>query len=119
MDTDKPLFVPNDSGSGQIPQLGNPAYLHRNRTPTFRYQGMSRLANMTTTHSNVYAIWITVGYFEVDRATGQLGQEAGSDTGEIERHRAFYIFDRSVPVAYERGENHNVDRGLLIRRFIE
>ena len=43
----------------------------------------------------------------------------GSLTGEIERHRAFYLIDRSIPVAFEPGENHNVDRAILIRRFIE
>jgi hypothetical protein len=43
----------------------------------------------------------------------------GSDTGEIRRHRAFYIYDRSIPVAFERGQNHNVHRGLLLQRIIE
>ena len=45
--------------------------------------------------------------------------ELGSDTGEIERHRAFYIIDRSIPVGFERGFNHNVDRAILLKRFIE
>ena len=48
-------------------------------------------------------------------------QEAGSrsDTGEIKRHRAFYIFDRTIPVGFERGENHNVEKAVLLRSFIE
>jgi len=29
------------------------------------------------------------------------------------------LFDRSIPVAYERGKNHNVDRAVTLRRFIE
>ena len=49
----------------------------------------------------------------------QLGAELGSDTGEIVRHRAFYIIDRSIPVGYERGQNHNVNRAILLKRFIE
>ena len=49
----------------------------------------------------------------------QLTQELGSDTGEKKRHRGFYIIDRSLPVAFEPGENHNVDRAVLLRRFIE
>jgi hypothetical protein len=90
---------------------------------------MERLANLTTTRSNVYAIWITVGYFEVVPWQGgvdaghpdglQLGAELGTDTGEITRHRGFYILDRSIPVGFERGFNHNVERAILLKRFIE
>ena len=36
------------------------------RNPYFRYQAIQRLGNLTTTRSNVYAVWITVGYFEVE-----------------------------------------------------
>jgi hypothetical protein len=77
----------------------------------------------------VYAIWITLGYFEVSVNPGgidathpdgyQLGQELGADTGEIKRHRAFYIFDRSIPVGFEPGRDHNIENGILVKRFIE
>lgn len=94
-------------------------HLDNRRNPVMRNHALTRIANLTTTRSNVYAIWITVGYFEVDKITGQLGAEKGSDTGEISRHRAFYMVDRSIPVAFQPGENHNVDRCILVRRFIE
>jgi hypothetical protein len=74
-------------------------------------------------------MWITVGYFYVEpNPTGtdaahvdgmRLAAEVGSDTGSIERHRGFYLIDRSIPVAFEPGEDHNVDRAILIRRQIE
>jgi hypothetical protein len=85
----------------------------------------------------VYAVWITVGYFEVEpipnarTAAGQaaqlavhpdgfrLGKELGSDAGTVQRHRAFYVIDRTQPVAFEPGENHNVDRAVVLRRYIE
>ncbi|MBI2825987.1 MAG: hypothetical protein HYX69_14985 [Planctomycetia bacterium] len=104
------------------------------RNPYFAYQAYRRLDNLLTTRSNVYSIWITVGYFEVTPAPSVsvdadapkkypdgwvLGRELGSDTGDIKRHRAFYMYDRSIPVGFERGENHNVDRGILLERFIE
>ena len=41
------------------------------------------------------------------------------DTGEIVRHRAFYIFDRSIPVAFQRGQDLNVNKAILVDRFIE
>ncbi len=98
------------------------------RNPYFRYQGIQRLGNLVTTRSNVYAVWITVGYFEVtpwgsvDAAHPdgyQLGRELGMDTGEIERHRAFFIFDRSIPVGFQRGRDLNVEKAVLVDRFIE
>lgn len=93
----------------------------------FHYQLLTKLGNNVTTRSNVYAVWITLGYFEVDRVAvsdaypdgWQLGRELGSDSGEIERHRSFFLIDRSIPVGFQRGEDLNVLDCFLIRRFIE
>ena len=49
----------------------------------------------------------------------QLGQELGSDSGEITRHRAFYMYDRTIPVGFEPGKDHNFDKGILVKRYIE
>jgi hypothetical protein len=108
------------------------------RNSLFCYNDLQRLGNLVTTRSNVYAVWITVGYFEVEPNSIQqpnnqyqviyddfhpeglrLAQEIGAETGEIKRHRAFYIIDRTIPVAFQPGENHNVDRCVLLRRYIE
>jgi hypothetical protein len=111
----------------------------KQRHAYFRYQGYQRLANLLTTTSNVYAVWLTVGYFELepnyatkeDEQTGKyfvdaahpdgyrLGMEMGSDFGRVRRHRGFYIIDRSIPVGFQPGVNHNVDHAVLLRRFIE
>jgi hypothetical protein len=37
----------------------------------------------------------------------------------VKRNRGFYIFDRSIPVAYERGKDHNVRDAVLLRRIIQ
>ncbi|MEX2118549.1 MAG: hypothetical protein WD847_02990 [Pirellulales bacterium] len=102
-------------------------YIDTDRNPYFRYQAYQKLGNVFTTRSNVYAIWITVGYFEVERGPidlvhpdgYRLGQEMGIDTGDIKRDRAFYIYDRSIPVGFRRGENLNVEKGILVERVIE
>ena len=74
---------------------------------------------MTTTRSSVFAIWITIGYFNVDEF-GRIGTEITSDVGgDIRRNRAFYMIDRSIPVAFEPGRNHNVDDAVLLRTIIE
>ena len=108
------------------------------RHPYFELAKLIQSGNKLTTSSNVFGVWITVGYFEVlpwdpnpnDTIPGpiaddehpdgyQFGQEIGIDTGEVERHRAFYIIDRSIPVGFERGQDHNVEDTILLRRYLE
>ena len=93
-------------------------YNSSNHHAYFQYQGLQRTANLLSSQSNVFAVWITVGYFEVNDA-GVITRELGADTGEIQRHRGFYIIDRSIPVAFERGRRNNVDRTILLRRYVE
>jgi hypothetical protein len=125
-------------------------YRDANRNPYFRYQPLTRLSGMATTRSNVYAVWVTIGFFEVEEAPSetqfasisdpsgtltpaqlralynrvypegyQLGQEMGSDTGDFQRLRGFAIVDRTIPVAFEPGEDHNVEKAVRLRRRIE
>ena len=117
------------------------------RNTYFRYQTLHRLDNMLTNCSNVYAVWVTIGYFEVEPTTwhehpstppGQnergltqaqflkiypdgfrLGQELGANCGDVIRHRSFYITDRSIPVAFQRGQDINTNNAIILRRFIE
>ncbi|MFL2863942.1 MAG: hypothetical protein ACJZ8Y_01885 [Pirellulaceae bacterium] len=113
----------------------NPA-INTRRHSTFKYQSVQRLDNLVTGRSNVYGMWITMGYFEVttvpptsvnpsgvtvvDDPDGyKLGSEIGNDRGEVRRHRAFYMIDRSIPAAFEPGENHNVDKTVILRRYID
>ncbi len=130
-EVDATLMRSNPLAMGTQPLFnftGGGSYNDPSRNPFFYYQAIQRLGNLVTTRSNVYAVWITVGYFEVtpwgavDTAHPdgyQLGQELGSDTGEIERHRAFYIFDRTIPVGFQRGQDMNVEKAILVKRFIE
>lgn len=109
-----------------------------NENPAFRYELLQKLGNVATNRSNVYAVWITIGRFEVERAPREqypwysnsefqqafpdgyrLGKELGVDDGTVERHRAFYMFDRSLPMGFVRGEKLNTDNGILVRRIIE
>ncbi len=88
------------------------------RNPFFRYHGIQRLGNLTTTRSNVYAVWITTGYFYVNQS-GELQQEVGSDAGTVKRHRGFFIVDRSIPVGFERGKDINSENTILLERVLE
>lgn len=130
-----PLFI-NDERMAD----GTTRYIFRNTdaNPTFRYELLQKLSNVATTRSNVYAIWITVGRFEVERAPREyyqwysdaefqqafpdgyrFGKELGMDDANVERHRAFYIFDRTIPMGFQRGEKLNTDNGVLLRRIIQ
>ena len=116
-------------------------------------EGIQRLSDMTTTRSNVFAVWVTLGYFEVEKLKPNSSQvvqipgsqttydltdpvakarfdaiypdgyvlkkEVGADTGEIKRHRGFYMIDRSVPFGYRRGQDLNSEDAVLLKRFIE
>jgi hypothetical protein len=75
----------------------------------FRYDMQTRMANMVTSRSSVFAVWVTIGYFDT----------AGNEIQPIRRNRAFYIFDRSIPVGYETGKDHNVRDAILLRRIIQ
>lgn len=119
-----PLFGVVDYNEGQT--AGND-YRDASRHRLMAVQNIERLSNLVTTRSNVYAIWVTVGYFEVTPVPVsstypdgyRIEQELGTDTGEIKRHRGFGIYDRSIPVGYERGMNHNVEKGFLIKKMLD
>ena len=68
---------------------------------------LRRIGDHVTTRSNVFAVWLTVGFFEVvgDGVGGgppRLGQEIGRSENRQKRHRMFAIVDRTrVTVAHD------------------
>ena len=67
----------------------------------------TRLANTVTPRSNVFAVWVT------------LRESIPNDPDSVKYHRAFYIIDRSLPVGFEQGRDHNVMDCVRVRRIIE
>jgi hypothetical protein len=100
------------------------------RNAFYKYHERQRLGNLVTMRSSVFAIWISVGYFEVESEAVQnsdnedvtidvVGAEVTDQFDRTSRNRGFFIFDRSIPVAFEPGKNHNVERAIRVSSYIE
>ncbi|MEM7475445.1 MAG: hypothetical protein AAF483_10675 [Planctomycetota bacterium] len=111
--------TPDASGIQQFG--GTPLYVDGFETLYHVYtnlEPMVRLKNLTSGTSNVFAVYMTVGFFEVD-AAGNIGAEYGSSEGKEERYRGFFVVDRSIPVGYQIGQNHNTAKAIIMRRYLK
>jgi large repetitive protein len=86
----------------------NPAAIDAREHPNWRIEMLQRVMNLTTVRTHQYAVWITVGFFEVKRrgdvgmiASGDprlafdiLGPEIGLPGDRRRRFRGFFLVDR-------------------------
>jgi len=83
--------------AGFMPVSNNPT-----AHPYIKNEMLIKTYNQLTTKSNCFAVWMTIGYFEVkndgpytESNRPILGAEIGSDTGTTQRNRFFSVIDRS------------------------
>jgi hypothetical protein len=67
-----------------------------------KYEMLSKTYQQLTTRSNVFAVYATIGYFEVlndgpydDANRPVLGKELGTDEGTVTRNKFFSVIDRT------------------------
>ena len=71
--------------------------------PYLKNELLTKVMNNFTTTSNCFAVWVTVGFFEVtdeSKRPIQLAGEVSRPEGKHIRHRMFAIVDRSNLAAF-------------------
>jgi len=101
--------------------------------PNWRLEMMQRVMNLTTVRTHQYAVWITIGFFEVIKAgdlgmlassTPQLaydiiGSEVGSVTGNSIRYRGFFLVDRTKLTGFNPGNTGSFRSAVVYRKVIQ
>jgi len=103
------------------------------RNPFFRTEWLQKVMNLTTVRTHQFAVWITVGFFEVTRegdpqmasttaptlAYDQLGMELNLLSGHPIRYRSFFLLDRTRAVGFNPFNPGNFRDVIVYRRSIE
>jgi len=118
--------------------LGPPAVspqIDYKQHPYFRTEMLQKAMNLTTVRTHQFAVWITVGFFEVKRegdllmlqqpsvspvlAFDLLGPELGATTGQTTRYRGFFIVDRLKLYGFDDKTPGSFRPAVVYRQMIE
>ncbi|HEY2411773.1 MAG TPA: hypothetical protein VGI40_06005, partial [Pirellulaceae bacterium] len=111
-------------------ELRNDPSIDTTRNPYMMYQPMTRLGNLVSEHSGVFAVWVTVGYFEVEPApdwnanTNNVQQRFGGSgagtaanpTPDAQSVAARALYDRVYPEGYALAQEVGSDTGNTKRQ---
>jgi hypothetical protein len=138
--TASPPDLTKEGRLGSAPVVWPPAddatdpLLDLRQQPQFRIEWLSKLMNLTTVRTHQYAVWVTVGYFEVlnpgnpqlagdinrfQGAVDELGPEIGAAQGRNVRHRAFFIIDRTRATGFNSQKPGDFRELIIHRRRIQ
>jgi hypothetical protein len=98
----------------------------RRQHPYYRTEILQKMMNLTTVRTHQFAVWITVGFFEVLNTgtpylgiADQLGAELGALAGKNIRYRSFFILDRTKAVGFSPTSPIDFRDVVTYRRRIE
>ena len=118
---------------GPPPVAAVPAQVDTKQHPYFRTEMLQKAMNLTTVRTHQYAVWITIGFFEVTRqgdllmagsaspwlAFDILGPEIGASTGQTTRYRGFFLVDRLQLTGYDPNVIGSFRPAVVYRQTIE
>ena len=100
--------------------------------PYWRTEQLQRVMNLTTPRTHQYAVWITIGFFEVKRqgdlgmfvydprlAFDILGPEIGAANGKNVRFRGFYLVDRLRLTGFHPASPSGFRQAIVYRQRIQ
>ena len=102
------------------------------RHPNYRSEWLQKLMNLSTVRTHQYAVWVTVGFFEVTAvgdpamagtnptaAFDVIGREVGTLKGKNFRHRGFFIVDRLKLGGFDPRSPGKYQEAVLYRKIIQ
>jgi hypothetical protein len=129
------LFNPGLSGNRFARFLGGADDTDRRQHPYFRTEILQKVMNLTTVRTHQFAVWITVGFFQVVRqgnatyintALGvhqpqpdELGVEIDLELGKNRRFRSFFVLDRTRLNGFNPSNPQDFRDVVTYRRRIE
>ncbi len=94
--------------------------------PYFRTELLQKVMNLTTVRTHQFAVWITIGFFEVLKPGSPslgvpdvLGGEIGLAGGKNIRYRSFFLLDRTRAAGFDPFEPGDFRDVVTYRRRIE
>jgi hypothetical protein len=124
------LPIDDDGPRGNIPLFSETftaPFVNGDRNSAMMFQPMTRMGNLVTNRSGVFAVWITVGYFEVEKAPNwndpntnvraQVRARFGGTMNDAEPATiaALALYNRVYPDGYMLGREVGSDTGDVKR----
>ena len=88
--------------------------------PLVRLEMLDKILNQSTIRSNVFGVWLTVGFFEVTDSTSlpvKLGGEIGAAAGRQTRYKLFSLVDRTRITAFETSATGPITQDAINNAF--
>ncbi len=127
-----PPATPTTPASYNWPTGAGVTQIDQTDHPYFRTEWLQKVTNLTTVRTHQYAVWITVGFFEVTQqgdvllakaayasAYDTFGLELGALDGTNKRYRGFFLVDRTQATGFNPTQPGDFRACVAYRQLIE